>query len=351
MSSIPNSFRNDSVSVIVLNHNGLEMLHECLASLAVTAYPSYDVVVVDNGSTDGSCAMIEEEFPHVSVVKLRENLGYAKGNNMGILHSHSKYVVLLNNDTIVTPEWLSELMSEAEKNEQRFYQPKILFAGTKRINSAGNFIHLFGFAFPNGIGELDVGQHNSKCEVSYASGACVLVSRKLIERIGLLDESDLFSFYEDVNWGWRGLMLGYKSVYVPSACIFHRWGGSWGRAMSPQKFFLLERSRLATLFRNYSNGTLLKMLPILLAIETSVLLYSFRRGFASEKIKAYADLFKTLAFLSMQKKELALTKRLSDKIVIASFSDGFSHPYLGKFSAPLDNLLHLLSKLVTVFVV
>ena len=144
----------------------------------------------------------------------------------------------------MSTEWLSELVGYAKKNPLCFYQPKIMLLESNRINSAGNYIQLFGFAFPRGLGEVDIGQYNDVNEVSYASGACVFGSKTLIREIGLLDEEGFFSFYEDVNWGWRTLMHGYKTIYLPTAVIYHKWGGSWGQFMSHKKFFLIERSRM-----------------------------------------------------------------------------------------------------------
>lgn len=332
------------VSIIVLNFNGRIVLFECLKSVFKTNYSNFEVIVVDNGSTDGSCAMINKEFSNVQLIKNQENFGYSKGNNIGILRSRGEFIVLLNNDTIVHPSWLSNLLIGAKLDPECFYQPKILFAESKRINSAGNFVQLFGFAFPRGIGEPDIGQYDKKCEISYASGACVLASRLLIEKIGLLDEG-FFTFYEDVNWGWRASMLGHKSIYVPSAVIYHRWGSSWGNIMSSKKFFFVERSRLVTVFRNYSLCTLVNVFPLLLFIELMVLLYSLINGFASEKIRSYSDILKNRKIILGQRIELQKKRKIPDSIVLKSFSHELDHPYLGRFAKVASRLLRFLSRI------
>ncbi|MDH5266126.1 MAG: glycosyltransferase family 2 protein [Candidatus Bathyarchaeota archaeon] len=332
------------VSIIVLNFNGRSVLCECLKSVFKTNYSNFEVIVVDNGSTDGSCAMINKGFLNVQVIKNQENFGYSKGNNIGILGSKGEFIVLLNNDTIVHPSWLSKLLIGAKLNPECFYQPKILFAESKIINSAGNLIQLFGFAFPRGIGEPDTGQYDKKCEISYASGACVLASKRLIKKIGLLDEG-FFTFYEDVNWGWRALMLGHKSIYVPSAVIYHRWGSSWGNIMSSKKFFFVERSRLATVFRNYSLCTLVNAFPLLLFIELLVLLYSLMNGFASEKIRSYSDILKNRKIILGQRIELQKKRKIPDSIVLKSFSHELDHPYLGRFAKVASRLLRFLSRI------
>ena len=332
------------VSVIILNFNGGDLLRKCLQSVFKTDYPDYEVLVVDNGSTDESCVMVEKEFPRVQLVRNQENCGYSEGNNVGILHSIGEFIVLLNNDTVVHSGWLSELVREAERNPECFYQPKILFVGSNRINSAGNCVQLFGFAFPRGMGEVDVGQYDSKCEVSYASGACVLASRRLVEDVGLLDEG-FFTFYEDVNWGWRALMRGYKTVYVPSAVIYHRWGSSWGRLMSSKKFFLIERSRIASVFRNYSFRTLVVLFPEIVFVELLVFSYCFLRGFLSEKMCVYTDLLRFRRVLLSQRRELQGRRKMADDFVSSFFSDGLTHVYLGAFATPINMLLSLLAKI------
>lgn len=332
------------VSVVVLNFNGGGVLRECLQSVSRTEYSNFEVIVVDNCSTDGSCLVVEREFPQFRLVRNSGNFGYSKGNNVGIACSRGDFVVLLNNDTVVTPGWLSELVREARRDPDCFYQPKILFVGSDRINSAGNCVQLFGFAFPRGLGEVDVGQYDGKCEVSYASGACVLASRRLVEDVGLLDEG-FFTFYEDVNWGWRGLMRGFRTVYVPSAVVYHKWGGSWGRLMSSRKFFLIERSRVASVFRNYSFRTLVLLFPALVFVELLVFSYCFLRGFLSEKIRVYGDLLRFRRLLISQRKELQGRRKMSDGFVSSFFSDGLTHIYLGAFATPIDKLLSFLTKI------
>ncbi len=337
------------VSIIILNFNGKDLLRNCLSSVSKTSYSNYEVIIVDNGSTDGSCSMVEHEFPSFHLIKNSHNYGYSKGNNLGILHSQGIFVAILNNDTTVHAKWLSELVKEAVLSPMCFYQPKILFAGTNRINSAGNLIQLFGFAFPRGLGEVDIGQYSDKCEISYASGACVFGSRALIDEVGLFDQG-FFTFYEDVNLGWRTLMHGYKTVYLPSAIIYHKWGGSWGQVLSNEKFFLIERSRIASSFRNYSLNSLIISFPALVFVESMVISYCSIKGFLPEKIRVYADLLRLRKVLFNQRKELQKQRKLSDPYILAYFENGLKHVYLGAFSCSVDRVLTFFAKITKRFV-
>ncbi len=332
-----------SVSIIVLNFNGKDLLHDCLRSLLKLTYSNVELIVVDNGSTDQSDKMLKEQFPGVQVLQNSRNLGFSKGNNTGILRSSGDFIVLLNNDTTVQPNWLTEMVQAARQEPECFYQPKILLAESKKMNSAGNRINLFGFAYPQELGEDDSQKDSRVREISYASGACVLADKRLISDVGLLDEADLFAFYEDVNWGWRALMLGYKSKYVPSAVVYHRWGGTWGSRLSPSKLYLIERGRLATIIRNYSYSNLVSMLPSFILVEFFVLLYSSLSGLMSAKIASYADVLRNLGFILNQKKALQSRRTSPDSAVVASFSTGFRHVYFGSLSTAADKVMNLIS--------
>ncbi len=336
------------VTIIIVNYNGASIIRDCLDSLSLTSYPNYEVIVVDNCSIDDSCSLIEREFSYVKLIKLPENKGYSIGNNKGILCAKGEFIVLLNNDTIVCPSWLSELMREAVKNPDCFYQPKILFLDSGNspvINSVGNSINLFAFAFPLGICQSDRGQFDDNYKIAYASGVCILVSKHLIQRVGLLDEEEFFSFYEDVNWGWRALMLGYTSMYVSSSVIYHKWGGSWGRGMTRKKFFCLEQGRLTTFFRNYSSRTIVAFCPFLFLVELSSIGYSLINGYGGTKIAVYANMLKNRSFILHQRMTLQKKRLYPDKEIVERFSYDIIHPYFGKLSYVVKSMMYLISNL------
>jgi len=333
------------VSVVILNYNGMDVLPRCLRSVYNSTYPNFEVIVVDNGSTDQSVDAAERDFPETIMVRNGRNLGYSMGNNMGIARSKGEYVVLLNNDTVVHPDWLEELVKGAIQLNGGFYQPKIvLMDDPKIINSAGNMIHIAGFGLCRGLGEPDVGQFEEMVEIGYASGACVFAPRRAIEEIGLLDPL-YFAYNEDTDWGWRGRIFGWKSFYIPAAVVYHKWSRFGG--LSSLKFYYIERNRIATLVKNYSNRTLILLLPILLMFELAVILYSLSSGRLPEKIRGYVGLFKSRRNLIEQRRQLQAKRRFSDRVVMEVFVDEMKHSYLGSAIGTVNKIVHLLSWIVT----
>ena len=224
------------VSIIVLNWNGKHDTVECLESLSHISYPNYEVIVVDNGSTDGSVEQFKARYPEIEVIENQENLGFAEGNNVGIraaLQEDTAYVLLLNNDTIVDPQFLDELVDVAERDSRvGFAGPKIYYydydsRGRKDvINSAGVKLNMWvGRVWPLGDHEIDAGQYDRVQLVDTLIGSCLLVKTRVITEIGLLDPK-FFAYWEETDWCSRGSAAGYTSIYVPQAKIWHKYAAS-----------------------------------------------------------------------------------------------------------------------------
>src|SRR5207245_11696184 len=141
------------------------------------------------------------------------------------------------------------------------------------------------FGYQEGLGLEDKGQFNEKKAIFYPSGACVFTSRKMLDLLGGLD-SNFFTYYEDVNLGWKALLLGYQSFYIPESVIFHKWFGSFGKSLSPVKFQFIERGRMSALLINLSLKSLIIMLPSVLIIECLITVYSLSNGLFGAKLKA-----------------------------------------------------------------
>lgn len=311
-----------TVTVIVLAYNGGEDLIYCVSSLRKSVYPNLQILVVDNASADGSVEKLRKKFPGVKVIVNQSNLGYAAGNNIGIMRSSDEFVVLVNQDAMVSPDWLGHLINAAKKHKDgAFFQPKILLSSNKPIiDSAGNETHLLGFGFPRGLGEIDRGQYESFRVLGHVSGSCLLIRRAALSTIGLLDPF-YFIYNEDTDLCWRGLILGWRSYYVPTSVVYHDHVTS----LSGSKYYFLERNRLATLMKNYRKNTLVLLLPLLLGVELLMLLLALSRLWLGWKIRGYADLIRARAYLSSERVRIQSSRCLEDRMVMNNFSITFRH--------------------------
>jgi GT2 family glycosyltransferase len=222
------------IAIVVLNWNQKRITVECLESVKKINYSNYEILLVDNGSTDGSQECFRVRYPETVLLENEANLGFSEGNNVGIRRAmdwHPDYVLLLNNDTVVDESFLCELVRVAESDSRiGFVGPKIYFEEHRGrddiVASAGSRINLWiGNARNIGEREKDIGQYDDVRETSFLQGACLLVRSEVVRRIGLLDVT-FFAYWEEADWCWRGWCAGYKSVFVPKAKIWHKVAAS-----------------------------------------------------------------------------------------------------------------------------
>jgi GT2 family glycosyltransferase len=211
--------------VVVLNWNNAPDTLRCLDALAASDYEGFEVVVVDNASTDGSVAILRERQPNLALLENGENLGYAGGNNVGIQYALDRgagYVLLLNDDSVVAPDALSALMAAAEDHpDVGFLGPKVLsLEEPSRLLSAGGILDRECRSSHRGGGEPDEGQFDELAEVDWLSGCALLVSREAVRRVGMLDPA-FFAYHEDVEWCYRGRQAGLHVLFVPGARVWH----------------------------------------------------------------------------------------------------------------------------------
>jgi GT2 family glycosyltransferase len=306
------------VSIIILNYNAGKLLSDCIESIFKTNYNNFEVILVDNASTDTSYKKCKEKFNKIHLIENKDNLGYCEGNNVGIREAKGQYVAILNPDTKVEPNWLDELVTAYKKHGDALYQPKILAFENKIFETAGNMLQIFGFGYPKGRGELDSNQYDVPGKIGYASGACLFTSMKVLNKIGYFD-SFLFLYHDDLELGWRAAQRGIKSLYVPTTIIYHL--ASYNLKWSEQKFFWLERNRHYCLLTHYSKKTFYKMLPSLLIVEIMIILFYLMKGFGKAKLRAYWDILKNLKQISNKYTELESKKIISDKELINNFAD------------------------------
>lgn len=240
------------VAVIILNWNGGEDTFECLTSLNRETDANKKIYLVDNASIDNSAFEIKKTFPDTNLIKNSENLGFAAGNNIGIraaLSDGSDYILLLNNDTVVKPNFLSELIRTAESDEKiGIVGPKIYFYDSCILWFAGGMLNRrTGFTYHLGEDQVDSGQFNQTREVDFISGCAMLVKREVFEAIGCLDE-DYYHSHEDADFCLRARTAGFKVFYVPKSIVYHKLARASGGRRSP--FYLYYRTRNHLLFKH-----------------------------------------------------------------------------------------------------
>lgn len=276
---------SSQVTVVIPHYNGRDILAHCLDSLRKTTYKDYEILLVDNGSSDGSVEMVAAQFPEVRIVQSEINLGFAEGCNLGIRSSMSPYIVLLNNDTEVTPDWLSILVREAAKDPSiAAVQPKILsFQNRQRFDyagAAGGEIDILGYPFCRGrlfdTTEKDEAQYDQSVDIFWASGAATLIRRDALNVVGLLD-SDFFAHMEEIDLNWRFHWAGYRIVSAPESVIYHQTGGTLAQAKF-RKMVLNHRNNLLMMLRNLSLPTLCWVVPLRLLFELATLGFSVITG-------------------------------------------------------------------------
>lgn len=274
---------NPLISVIILNWNGKANLEECLNSLFTITYSPFEVIVVDNGSTDGSIILVKKKFPSVKlIVEVNKNLGFAQGNNLGYKKSKGEYILFLNNDCIVTRNFLDKLASYLQRNPTvGIVQPTLLFYRPntpmhKKINSVGSFLLKSGFLYHKDYRKSFVRQKYSKpYEIFSAYGACFLAKRDVIEKVGLFDP-DYFLYFEETDLCHRVWLAGYSVMIDPRVYVFHKGAQTSKRLSAAFVQFHSFKNKLYSYLKNLDSYYLLTMfIPHLLISEVGSLLYLF----------------------------------------------------------------------------
>lgn len=235
------------VSIVLLNLNGYNDSRDCLQSLEQLDYENFEVIMVDNGSSDHSATRLAQEFPDVTLLRSQQNLGFTGGNNLGMemaLRHDAAYVLLLNNDTVVEPAFLTFLVKVGETDPKiGIIGPKIYYASDpKRIWYAGGRVK-YGACHHRGIGELDNdGEFSHVEDTGFISGCALLVKSIVLREVGLLDDK-LFVYHEDTDFCMRARKAGYRCVFVPDALIWHKISRTCGHE-SAFTLYLSTRNQL-----------------------------------------------------------------------------------------------------------
>lgn len=324
------------VSIIVINYNGVSHLETCFSSILKSRYPRYEVIFVDNASSDGSVEFVREAYPAVTIIKNTSNLGVGGAFNRGITYAKGKYVALLNNDIEVHPDWLLGLVDFMERSPQvGAVDPKYInyYDRSKFDASSGAGRYLDFLANPvirgaerAGIGDMginDCGQYDSVARIFYSD---TFFRKSALLDVGLFDE-DFFYWYEDSDEGWRLNLRGYQIMYVPTSIIYHK-GGEKKFESSDQKsirlrknfYFLNKRNKLYVLIKNYSTLTLLRLFPLILFEQSGYVLYwSMKRDgdYSLESLRSLLWVIMNFGRVWTKHLQVQLLRRITDREIFA----------------------------------
>ncbi|WP_129127964.1 glycosyltransferase family 2 protein [Geomonas oryzae] len=259
------------VSIIIVNWNGLIHLPECLDSLAAQTFRDFEVIVVDNGSSDGSVEYLMGR-PEVRLVALSENRGFADGNNAALPFARGAYLVTLNNDTKAEPDWLEKLVSTAEAHpDAGMVGCRILsYQEPERVDSLGMAVCLDGMSRGNSRGKRFAEVAPAAVpEILFPSACVALYRRAMIDEIGFFD-GDFFAYCEDTDLGLRGRVAGWRAVLARDAVVYHKYSMTGG-ALSPFKLYLVERNHFYAALKNLP-------FPLLLLLPVTTLMRYFAQA-------------------------------------------------------------------------
>jgi GT2 family glycosyltransferase len=298
------------VAVVIPNWNGERFLSTCLGSLREQSFKDFDVIVVDDNSTDDSVALVRRNFPEVRVLPLEENKGFSAAVNAGIRASHAEYVALLNNDTEVDPKWLHALVEAAKAHPEAglFASKMVDFYDRRRLDGAGDALRRSGLPLRLGHGELDHGQYD---ETTFVFGACAgaaLYRRSMLDDVGLFDE-DFFANCEDGDLSFRAQLAGYRCLYVPKSVIYHMGSATFGKR-SPTAVRLGTRNSFCLLVKNLPTRLVPGLLPFVLAGQLSRLVVTASTCTLRPHLEGLAGALRLLPLMLKKRREIQRRRRV-----------------------------------------
>ncbi len=275
------------VTIVIPNYNGLAFMEDCMAALEAQTCKEFEVLVVDNGSTDGSAQWLKER--EIPTIFLGENTGFSGAVNVGIRAAKTPYVILLNNDTKVHGDYVEAMVRAIERS------PRIFSVSSKMIqmyhpelmDDAGDMYTVLGWAYQRGVGQPSGGYRRPVKVFSACAGAAIY-RREVFEEIGYFDENH-FAYLEDLDVGYRAKIFGYDNVYCPEAVVYHVGSGTSGSKYNSFKVKLAARNNI---YLNYKNMPALQLLlnavPILLGIAVKYQFFK-NRGFGEDYLEGIKE--------------------------------------------------------------
>jgi len=325
------------VSAIIVNWNGKNETADCIQSLLDQDYPDVEIIVSDNGSTDGSAQFLWERFAtSIRLLENGRNLGFGTAVNRGLEAAKGDYLIFLNNDLVLESNSIRELVALLESDDGiGAAVPKILYYEKRDIiNSFGVLIHYSGIACPNKIDQTD---DPGLRLVETACGGIFMFPRKVYETIGGFDE-DLFLYHEDHDLSWRIRLAGWKIMATPKSILYHHYKFNKGT----RKFYHSEKNRLYILIKNLEWKTLILIFPALMMVELAQWVHAVLHGWLILKLKSYFELTALLPRILKKRRAIQASRKIPDREIIRLYQGrlsvaGMNHPLMENFLSPILN--------------
>ncbi len=307
---------NELVSIVIVNYNGKELLKRVFDSIHNLSYRNYEIILVDNASSDGSVDFVRKNYKKVKIVQNSKNEGYV-GVNSAIKFCNGKFIFFLNNDIELEKGCLMELLKAAKSTKAAMLAPKLVNFYDKSLQSGGTWVSR---AFYNG--HLKAAKNEMTKEIPYM-GLC-LIDRTITDMFGYLFDPDYFIYAEDLDLGLRLRLLGLKTLLVPSAVVYHLHSSTMGKAKGYKRTFLMERNLLATFFKILSLKSILIYMPYvfgmrLVAVLKDLIALRLMSGLA--RIAAVLWIFTSFKKIIKKRKALQSVRKVSDDSVLQIFSE------------------------------
>ena len=305
--------------IVILNWNGVDHLRRFLPSVVAAAPAGVEVVVADNGSTDGSVAVLGSEFPKVRVIPLDRNYGFAGGYNRALRQVEADYYILLNSDVETPAGWLDPLLDTLERNpDVAVVSPKLISSEDRRLfeyaGAAGGYIDWLGYPFCRGrilrTVEEDRGQYDDARDLFWVSGAAFCCRADVFRALGGFDD-DFFAHMEEIDLCWRMQLAGYRVRVVPESKVYHLGGGTL-QTDSPSKVFYNHRNNLAMLYKCSSSGQRLLVSVLRPALDVLAALSYLVQGRADNfraVFRAWRDFLKWHPLLAEKRRAIQSSRK------------------------------------------
>ena len=297
------------VTIVIVNFNGKEVLPECLRGVSCQDYPSYEVVLVDNASSDGSLAAVELDFPIVRIVRSPVNLGFAGGSNLGFKEARGEYVALLNSDTVPEVDWLTRLVDGLERRNLTVASSTIVTEGVPpeeyEMNGTINYL---GYNLPREFSDLET--------LFYCSAAALLLRRAAVDE---LFPDFFFLYQEDLHLSWKSRLRGNPLGMVPESKVAHRGSFSTARLQPPVVAYYQERNRLLNCLVFYEPWTLVRLVPYFVLDGLAKLLLGFfgRGKPPGAVVRAYGGVLARVEWIVATRREIKRTRTVVDREILS----------------------------------